>query len=359
MKQYIPVLSIRPSEVVALAELPDIAKDRMTPLVLIKPWLGTGALSRAVDKIHHGFANRPWYAELDPDYEPDDTSESFDEIAELRDPADGFVKWLSYVETQSKAIPVIQLRGADPDSLDRQTKRAMDLGRGICVRIPRSSYLPLEPILDVIARNTENCDIILDYGQQSSRLLVNIIPARTDVFAVKRRLPNSSIAISATTFPSSFTNINSQEIFERQFFDQLCAAAGDYTLRFSDRGSARASDRSGGGVPRPRIDLPSPENWFFFRSDCVREEGEAVEEFRERRIEAYQDMAAAAVASDAWDEKLNIWGTQLIKITQLGNEYGITSPAKATSCRINIHMTVQSLFGEAINGEQLEEDWVD
>lgn len=168
---------------------------------------------------------------------------------------------------------------------------------------------------------------------------------------------NSRVAISSTTFPSDFGSNVSQEIYERSFFNAVNAQAGN--IIYSDRGSARAVEQSGGGVPRPRIDLPTDARWHFFRSDCVREENEEDDEFRGRRIEAYGQMADSAVGSADWDERLNIWGTQLIKITQLRSQFGITSPAKSTACRINIHLAKQSLYGLGVSSEELEEDWVD
>jgi len=91
----------------------------------------------------------------------------------------------------------------------------------------------------------------------------------------------------------------------------------------------------------------------------VRAAGESDDDFRERRIEAYGDMADDAVANTAWDSTLNIWGTQLIKITQLRSPFGINSPAKATACRINIHLARQSFYGRDVSSADLEEDWVD
>ena len=358
MKQYVPILSIRPSEVAALSELPDLSKDRMTPLILIKPWLGAGALSRAVDKIHHGFGNRAWYAELDLDYLPSHGSNNFEEIQKLRDPQGGFSNWIDYVESQSNAIPVLQIEGADPQTLILQLDNAVAVGRGACIRVPRDGVFPLELLVNVLANAGRSCDFILDYRQQDSRLLVNVIPANADITLLRRSLGKCKIAVSATTFPSNFPD-TSQSIYERNFYDQICEVSGDNSIIYSDRGSARATEQRGGGVPRPRIDLPATADWHFFRSECVRELNESDEDYRERRVGAYQEMAEAAVQSDAWDDNLNIWGTQFIKLTQLGGQFGINSPAKATSCRINIHMARQSLFGIDLSSEEFEEEWVD
>ncbi len=358
--KYIPIISIRPSEVVALSELPDLSKDRMTPLVLIKPWLGAGALSRAVDKICHGYPDRPWFAELDPEYELGAGSDAYDEIQRLRDPSSGFENWISFVETYGNAIPVLQLRGSTPESLHQQIDRAKALGRGVCCRLLRNVDLSIKLVVQALVdRNVEDCVFVLDYGQQDYRLLANLIPAIADVALVKEQLPKAQIAISATSFPANFSEITSQVIFEREFFEMVQEEVDVEDLIYSDRGGARAVEQGGGGVPRPRIDLPGLRSWHFFRSDCVREARETDDEFRRRRMRAYQEMANNAVHSAHWDASLNIWGTQLIKITQLGSAYGITSPAKATACRLNIHLARQSLYGDEISAEELEEDWVD
>jgi len=354
---YIPILSIRPAEVIALSELPDFSKDGMMPLILIKPWLGTGGLSRGLDKILHGFPSRAWLAELDPEYVASQTSDAFAEILNLRDSTDGFKNWIDFVGAMPNAIPVLQLRGANsPVEILKQIDAASALGRGICIRIERA-IVPAAPFIDVLfQRKNTDVTIIIDYGQQDARLLVNAIPAQQDVKYIRARIPNAEIALSSTTFPSAFSQ-DSQEIYERRFFDLVNEEVGG--LVFSDRGSARAIEQGGGGVPRPRIDLPTSSRWHFFRSDCVRAAGESDDDFRERRIEAYGDMADDAVANTAWDSTLNIWGTQLIKITQLRSPFGINSPAKATACRINIHLARQSFYGRDVSSAELEEDWVD
>ncbi|WP_075292649.1 beta family protein [Pararhizobium arenae] len=363
MLTYIPILSVRPAEVVALAELPDLAKDRLVPLILIKPWLGSGTLTRGIDKIRHALSSRRWFAELDPEYDPPLAAESYAEIQNLRNANNGFSNWIAFVEAVHGAIPVLQLRGAISAAVIlEQVDRAADLGRGVGVRIDRTfadrALLSIHPLIDVLSqRPGVNFTIIIDYGQRDARLLVNVIPALQDVAYIRERLPAATISLSSTTFPSAFTGNISQEIFERSFFNVVNSEAGG--LVFSDRGSARAMEQGGGGVPRPRIDLPTQSQWNFYRSDCVRDDGETDEEFRARRIEAYGQMADHAIRSVDWDESLNIWGTQLIKITQLRSEFGITSPAKSTACRINIHLTRQSLYGADFSAQELEEEWAD
>ncbi len=358
MTSYMPILSIRPAEIVALSELPDLSKDRMQPHILIKPWLGSGTLSRGVDKIIHGFPRRIWLSELDPEYHSVPTSQVGAEIQALRNAANGFENWIGFVRQLPNAIPVLQLRSdLSAQDLALQLEAAGGLGRGVGVRIVRPA-LAVAPIIDVLTQRPDIfCTIMLDYGQQDARLLVNILAAINEISYIRERLPNSRVAISSTTFPSDFGSNVSQEIYERSFFNAVNAQAGN--IIYSDRGSARAVEQSGGGVPRPRIDLPTDARWHFFRSDCVREENEEDDEFRGRRIEAYGQMADSAVGSADWDERLNIWGTQLIKITQLRSQFGITSPAKSTACRINIHLAKQSLYGLGVSSEELEEDWVD
>ncbi len=358
MINYIPVLSIRPAEVVALSELPDLCKDRMCPWILIKPWLGAGRLSRGLDKVRHGFSGRLWMAELDPLYEASGEGEAGVEFRTLREPSNGFEKWIDFVRELPEAIPVLQIpAGQAQDDILRQVDNACALDRGIGVRIVRPA-LAVGPLVDILAQRPElPFTVLLDYGQQDARLLVNVAAAVSEIAYVRSRLPNSTVAVSSTTFPSDFGSNNFQEIYERTFFNLVSSHAENVV--YSDRGSARAIDQGGGGVPRPRIDLPTDSRWNFYRSGCVREEDEGEDEFRERRIEAYGQMADTAVASPDWDDGLNIWGSQLIKITQLRSPFGITSPAKATACRINIHLARQSLYGLDVSSRTLEEDWVD
>lgn len=68
VKEYLVTLGIRPAELSGLKELPGSTKDRLTPLVLLAPWLATTPISRAFDKFEEAYPSRPYFIDVDTYY---------------------------------------------------------------------------------------------------------------------------------------------------------------------------------------------------------------------------------------------------------------------------------------------------
>jgi hypothetical protein len=88
--------------------------------------------------------------------------------------------------------------------------------------------------------------------------------------------------------------------------------------------------------------------WRFFRAP-----DEA------NRAAVYRRLAQLVIGSPIWDAGLRLWGTQMIERTALGDPNAITSPARATSARINIHLHRQLFFDNPGAGYDTDEDWSD
>ncbi|MGP4667680.1 beta family protein [Agrobacterium pusense] len=354
---YIPVMSVRPSEIIALTEVPDVAKDRMLPLFLVRPWLGQGPLLRATDRVRHAIGERKWIASLDVSYKGED-AESLADMARLQVAENGFANWKNFVGNLPNCIPSAIVCG-DIGDFRTQIIGLRELGRGLAVRFDRRTTSDISPYVFELSKiDFPELYVVIDYGQRNARLLSDVETAISDCKIVMDGLPDVNLAISATTFPSSF-EAESETIYERVFHSSVAQGIPSNTLIYSDHGSTRVSEQQGGGVPRPRIDLPRDNNWHFFRSNLVRKEDMSRDEYISLRDEEYKAMADLAIKSRHWDPNLNIWGTQFIKITQLGSGYGINSPAKSTACRINIHLTRQALYGASLSSRDFEEDWED
>ncbi len=56
--KYIPMLSLRPAEMRALEELPNLTKDRLLPIVHLRPWVGSHRLENATDRIATAYGDR-------------------------------------------------------------------------------------------------------------------------------------------------------------------------------------------------------------------------------------------------------------------------------------------------------------
>ncbi|MBB3607617.1 hypothetical protein [Rhizobium sp. BK602] len=357
---YIPILTVRPAEMVALRELPDLAKDRMLPHIILRPWLNSNELRKSIDKIQHAYGKRPWIVELDDDIDYASESPAWQQMQSLQNPEKGFANWINFVARIDYAIPVLQI-SEDSEAVEKQIAAVKELGRGAVVRFPAQVFHVVPKFVDFLQRSNYNDVLfILDFGQADQRILTRYITAKAQCDAIISRFPDASIAISATTFPFEFSEINKQAIFEREFYLELANQNPQLKLIYSDRGSARAERLGGGGTPMPRIDLPGSTVWRFFREEV----GQIVFGKRvitaEERESGYRSAAARAINDPAWDHNLNIWGTQLIKLTQIGADYSINAPVRATAARINIHLFRQSTFGYAGDISNLtEDDWSD
>ncbi len=348
-------MAVRPSEMNALNELPNIDKKLMLPLIMIGPWVGSIKLQNTMDKIISVYPNLPWIADINPDYPPDDPNNRRDvhgEIDNLCVSDNGFRNWCAYVREIPQAIPCLQI-GPNADSLElNQVTYLLGLDRGLVLRIRRQHFGAINILLEtMVGIPPEQLLIVLDYGQIRNNLL-NAAECLEHVNSVTARLGNVSIVVAGTSFPYTFDGLPQQEIVERNFFNVVQADTEDVSLIYGDYGSARAERLAGGGgVVFPRIDYPLNRMWIFERQELLN---------GEERSDGYRRAAHETIHRNNWDGELKIWGTQMIESTALGDPHAITSPARATSARINIHLHRQTLYDAPAGAiYETEDDWED
>lgn len=125
---------------------------------------------------------------------------------------------------------------------------------------------------------------------------------------------------------------------------------------YSDRGGARAAKLSGGGaIPPPRIDYALKNDWRFIRKEFLDSQNVA----RGEKERLYKEAAIEMLNSDYWIDGLKLWGVQMIEKTSEGDEFGITSPNRATAVRINLHLYQQLHYNDMLENLDTDEDWVD
>lgn len=361
--KYLPLLSVRPAEMVALEHLPNKAKDGLSPFIFVRPWVTAKKLDDALVRLEKAFGNRMWIGDVSEEVFPDgDPRPVHFDLAQLRVPTDGFVNWCKFLETRSRIIPSILL-GASDAELRLQSKRLRELGRGAVLRLPVQRVVQINEIIESVVQEMgyHNLLVVLDYEQVDRGVLAQASSAINRINVLGKRYPGISIAIAATTFPDSFVAITDQEIFEREFFALVSAGVEGVELIYSDRGSARAERQNGGGgAPAPRVDLPTNRRWSFFREEVDTKSLSGNVTPSVARFIGYQTAASRAKASSDWDARLALWGVQMIERTSLGDATAIHSPPTATAARINIHLYRQLHFGST--PEQLydtEEEWTD
>lgn len=365
LPKYIPTLSVRPAEIRGLRELPQDAKARLLPHILLRPWTTAKSLDSALEKVFDTKC-KSYIFDIDSTIslkrEPGERP-VFRELRQLKEARGGYQRWIDF-NIKHGTFPVA-LIGSDPAENVAQIHNLSDAGIPFIIKLSLSENFKLFKNQMNLLRSTSDIlnknevAVLLDCSQQSrdwaqkELIISNIIKAI-------RKVLNSPIIISSTTFPSSFEGVKHQSIYERTLFSKL--SKNNSEIFYGDRGSARAfSDQGGGGAPLPRIDLPVENAWYFFRKRPkleLNDDGDdisTIESRRENRFDAYVKAAKSAKRSDWWDSTPNIWAHQMIEDTAAGNG-AITSPAMSTSVRINMHLYTQAFYGEP-EGNTGDEPW--
>jgi hypothetical protein len=383
--KYAPILALSPAEMVALEELPDKDKDIILPIIPLKGWVGSQKLENSIPRIEKAIGDRFWVADIDASFITDnkekelmgeDLREVFKEIEALLSPQDGYENWYQYIKNFKKAIPVVQLTA--PDQLISQINKLKSLNNGLVVKFTleniNSDYY-LDVLKSMSKLNIDDVFIVFDYGQISREVLTRAAIISSIIQKAHLILPTAIIAISCSSFPSSFSGYNSSEhsIYERLLFNTISKACAGIKMIYSDRGSARADKIGvGGGIPSPRIDYPRENEWMFIREGFddpklpVTDEKEGL----------YSKISKEIMAKDYWNPDLHVWGTQAIEHTSKADQLAINliskkagnkkidklfinSPPKATAVRINIHMHQQLHYGAPADLIDTDEEWED
>ncbi len=348
---YAPVLELRPAEMLALESLPGKDKDLILPIFKLGPWGASHELDNSINRITQAYGRRPCVLALG-DVDPRLMLRPVHQrLSQLASSQNGYANWCNFFTEKGNEgfIPCAQI--ANASEFDIQVGRLWALDRGLCLYINSLAM----PFVSLICSNAAKITsggsgvlVVLDFGKITalhSRNLDFFIRAFSDV---RQSIPHAKIVFCGSSFPDMFTNISNQDIFEREIFGQISVAIGS-GLIYGDRGSARSERQVGGsGQPAPRIDYPLDQQWNFHRSSAGGD-----------RADQYETMARNLVAESYWDPALRVWGTQMIERTALGDTTAITSPARSTAVRINIHLHRQLHYGDHFGLYDTEDEWVD
>jgi hypothetical protein len=343
---YLPILGMRPAEMRALEELPGQTKDALLPLIPLRPWVGSHHLQSTLDRIEKSYGQRPVIVSVG-ERETAKDRPVFAELDRLREPDDGFANWCEFIEAHPNYIPVAQL-GIDPVQEPGQISQLHALQRGLVLHLEQPTFGALGAISTIaggLTRGGDGVCFIIDFGVATADHLQVAALALGYIQTLRAHSPHAHVSISASSFPNGFTNLLQQPIYERRLFNELAGRPGAERLIYSDRGSARAEQLSGGsGVIPSRIDYPLFDDWKFYRSE-------------ETGFNGYVEQARALIATGDWNSDLRVWGTQMIERTARGDHSAIDTPAKSTAARINLHLQLQTFYGRSDEAEDTEEDW--
>ncbi|WP_370677202.1 hypothetical protein [Pleomorphomonas sp. PLEO] len=341
---YVPIIGVRPSEMQALEELPPHVKAGILPLVVLQPWTTAKEFPSTLAKVSASTAGKPIITDITDEVFDGNRRPVHDVFDSLRDATDGYAAWRAFIDENESFTPALQL--SDPRSIAPQIHSFKAMGRGVVIRLHEQIFGLAGNIAQLFRAYSYNDDVyfILDFQRQDRQILTKALVAVATCRAIRAQLPDCFISVSASTFPTSFTDIVEQEIFERRFYTHVAEVIGYSNNIYCDRASVRAEKQNGGGgSPAPRIDNALAAKWKFFR--------EAEEEDRD---DAYRIAAIRATNCPEWSD-LGIWGTEMIKRTAAGEENAIYSPKMSTAARVNIHMYMQAGAPEA----PAEIEWTD
>jgi hypothetical protein len=342
---YVPILGVRPSEMTALEELRPSDKASMLPYIILRPWRTARHFERVLARVEAARGHRPILVDLTTDIFGEPRRPVHDTIDTLRDPADGYRNFCDLVTEHENFVPSLQL--SSPAQIGAQARRFISLDRGCVIRLTEPTFRFSRQIAELFSGVDDQSKVhfILDYARQSRELLARAAGAIGILEGIHEVLPDCFMSVAASTFPESFVGLTRQEIFERQFHDEVFRHLDHQNVTYSDRASVRAESQAGaGGSPAPRVDNALRTNWQFFRVAD-----------NDDRDAAFQKAAENAVESNDWSD-LGIWGTDEIIRTADG-EGAIASAQRSTAVRINIHLHRQTNDPDTVPGA--EEIWSD
>ncbi len=354
--EYVVTLGVRPAELSGLKELPGGTKDRLTPLLLLAPWLATTPLSRALDKFEEAYPSRPYFIDVDTYFQvndkPNDAKLTWSQIAER--PAN-LNAWWDLLESYPSANPCLLMAEQPIESVRDQITWAREHSRTFCLRMNLAegigSGIPqwLPGLVEELAEvGVNDYAIVFEFGWVQDALLVAAVVSgytNTIFSMIPRIIP---IAISCTSFPRDFTRYDGagEQVFSnRELIAQVQRTTNHPKIIYGDWGSTRPRSYGRASPPKNRIDYPTDNSWVFVRD-------------RDKSVD-FQTAAARITDSEFWSGELGVWGEQLIEGTAAGQAFAIDTMPKMYAARINIHLHRQAFYRQLPPPEALDEEWSD
>lgn len=354
-KVYVPTLAVRASEMNGLEFLPGATKDKITPCFLLAPWANSSTLERAVDRIQRAFPNRPYFLDLDRDYQFTNLeSEPQRELVQLMDPTNGFENWVRFVEQHPNVWPCVQSRNQSAADMRAQIEAFQSMGRPYCMRIVRDRFP--DNITEIVAAfsagGAADFSVLLEGGWTLDPLSLAVWFSGVIAESLNSIDATVPFVLSCTSIPKMFTPFSDSRptsiaFTNRLLVDQIARQTNRAHIIYGDWGSTRPRE-VGGFANRPldRVDYPTNDAWLISRN-------------KEDEWD-YRRAAQAILADEGWDGSLGIWGEEIIRNTAVHEDLGINTPQKNVAARVNIHLHRQAFFDEpGIDPINFDEDWED
>lgn len=337
-RTYVPMLHARLAEIRALHELPSTTKNKIFPIIRVRPWLNSKLLDAVWAKIDDAFPARLFGLDLDATRNiSSKDSEAYRAFRSLFVQDDGFSAYYDLVSQREWAVPVLRTAGFGFPEIERQLEHIVALDRGLIVRIEPTKTTNLTSAAEIIhQRCPENVMFAFDCGWgrdilSQAAICVAQIEQILDVYE------DFEIVVGGSSFPDSFAKQGERieiGMIERLLFQEVRRNLNRGVLFYGDWGSTRPPTDPVPMKNVPRIDFALPGLWIAHRS------GDG---------ESYDTLADEILKDDAWTDGLGIWGEYMIESTAAGLEPSIKSPAMAAAVRVNLHMHIQANFDDPAN----------
>jgi len=355
VQDYLVTLCIRPAEMSGLKELPGATKDRITPLVLLAPWLGTTPLTRALEKFEESYPARPYYVDVDTYYRLNDNiNEAKETWLKLASKPADITTWHDLISRFPNANPCLLMADQNLENVRAQISWARANNRTFCIRMNLAdgigSGIPpwiQELIAALVAEGATDYTIVFDFGWVPDPLIIGATVSgyiESLLFDIPPTIP---VVVSYTSFPKDFTPYDgvAECVFKNRDLIGQIQKTTNKKIVYGDWGSTKPRNYDRASTPKTRIDYPSDTSWIIARG-------------QEEEI-SFRNAAEHIVKNKKWSGHLGIWGEQLIDGTAQGQAFAIDTMPKMYAARINIHIHRQAFYDQLPPPEALDEAWSD
>lgn len=355
VSDYLVTIGVRPAELSGLKELPGSTKDRLTPVLLLAPWLATSPLSRALDKFEEAYSSRDYFIDVDTYYRANENSNEAKALwARLASKPSDLAAWWSLLLDYPHANPCLLMAEQPIERVREQIIWARQHDRSFCLRMNMATggagipaWMP-QLVAELAADGAVDYAVLFEFGWVQDALSVAALASGYANTFFSTLPPQVPIGISCTSFPDDFTQFDGlveKTFSNRALIAQVQQGTNHPHIVYGDWGSTRPRSYGHASAPKNRIDFPTDGSWLFARNN---------------QFEVSFPVAAQRIVGSAqWSGNLGIWGEQLIEGTALGQTFAIDTMPKMYAARINIHLHRQAYFGQLPPPAALDEEWSD
>lgn len=351
---YVPIIKTSDAEIRGIENISDDVQDRITPLFELtrsrrSKNVPRGDIIRRLNRLEEAYGTRQFILDLTAD--PDSRNK---QIEDLQNNVKGYKNWIKFLvslkEEFTETIPVIQVsdEGVDnaKDFYERIQKQVASLDKNfdnIVYRFPLE-YEDFKGDLDFVCKaiTSDKIICIIDAGFITQEKSSIYSTKAIDVIKELEDFSLGKIALAATSVHRNLVEFGGEEYGEFQleeclFYEKVNSKVkseliyGDYATINPIR-----SQQAGGRGWVPRIDMPTENIIFYYRSRKSQREASYAEAYTRVARRMIKDQRYREVK----DKIDNCWGIEQIELAAQGYPQGL-SPSFWISARMNIHITLR------------------